>query len=91
MMLFQRHFSETAVETIVGLLHLAVKKYPNPTTHPGTNFSYCKIYNIRRTNSQNLNDYHIVLSNQLKLGVKPKLKMQLEQHQQAMPQLHLGD
>ena len=51
--------------------------------------------NIRYTKSQNLNDSRLVLSlslpNLLKLGVKPRIKMELEQRRQGMLQLHLSD
>ena len=51
--------------------------------------------NIRRTKYQNITDSRLVLQlsvpNLLKHGVKSRMKMQLEQRQQAMPQLHLSD
>ena len=54
-----------------------------------------KISNIRRTTSQNLNGSRLVLQlslpNPLKLGVKTRMKMQLEQRRQVMLQLHLID
>ena len=43
------------------------------------NFKYCKVSNISRTKSQNLNDSHLVLKsslpNPLKPGVKSRMKM----------------
>ena len=56
---------------------------------------YRKNYNIRLPKSQNLNEYRLVLSlavlNPLKTGLKERMKMKMEQHRQAMLQLHLGD
>ena len=56
---------------------------------------YRKTSNISRIKSQNLNDYrlvlHLALPNPLKPGLKPRMKMQLEQRRQAMLQLHLRD
>ena len=50
--------------------------------------------NIRHNKSQNLNVSHLVvqlsLPNPLKQGVKLRMKL-LQQHQQAMLQLHLSD
>ena len=58
-------------------------------------FWYRKISNIRRTKSQNLNHYHLVLRsslvNPLKPSVKSRMKMLLEQRRQAMLQLHMRD
>ena len=57
--------------------------------------NYCETYNISLTKSQNLNVSHLVLhlslSNPLKPGVKLRMKVKLEQHQQVMLQLHLSD
>ena len=57
--------------------------------------AYLQISNIRRTKSQNLNIYHLVLQlplcNLLKPVVKSKMKMQLEQRRQVMLQLHMSD
>ena len=54
-----------------------------------------KISNIRHTKSQNLNDSRLVLQlplpNPLESGVKSRMNMGLEQHRQAMLQLHLSD
>ena len=56
---------------------------------------YRQISKIRHTKFQNLNISRLVLQlflcNILKPGVKSKMKMQLEQRQQAMLQLHLSD
>ena len=56
---------------------------------------YCKISNIRRTKSPNLNVSRLVvqlsLPNPMKPGVKLRMKMQLEQRRQAMLRLHLSD
>ena len=56
---------------------------------------YREISNIRRTKSQTINDSHLVLKsplpNPLKLGVKSRMKIELEQRRQAMLQLHLSD
>ena len=55
---------------------------------------YRKPHNIWRTKSQNMNVARLVLRlslcNLLKPGVKLRMKMQLEQRQQAMLQLHLS-
>ena len=57
--------------------------------------NYRKISNISRTKFQNLNDSCLVLQlsppNTLMPGVKLRMKMWLEQRQQAMLQLHLSD
>ena len=57
--------------------------------------TYRKIFNIRCTKSQSLNICSLILQlslcNVLKLGVKSKMKMWLEQRRQAMLQLHLSD
>ena len=57
--------------------------------------NYRATSNIRRTKSQNLNIYHLVLScpclNLLKPWVKSRMKMQLEQRRQVMHQLHMND
>ena len=55
--------------------------------------NYRKSSSTSGTQSQNLNVSRLVLqlSNPLKPGVKPKMKMQLEQHRQAMLQLLLSD
>ena len=62
---------------------------------PNRHMIYRKISNIRRTNSQNLNDSHLVLQsslpNPLKPGVKSRMKIWLEQRRQAMLQLYLSD
>ena len=54
-----------------------------------------KISNISRTNSQNWNDYRLVLQlslpNPLKPGVTSRMKMKLEQRRQAMLKQHLSD
>ena len=55
---------------------------------------YCQTSGIRRTNSWTLNVSRLVLSflsNPLTPGVKPRMKMLLEQRRQAMLQLHLSD
>ena len=56
---------------------------------------YRKTSNISNTKSQNLNVSRLVLPlsfpNPLKAGVKSRMKMSLEQRQQAMLQLHLSD
>ena len=56
---------------------------------------YRQISNISRTKSQNLNvprfGLQLSLPNPLKLRVKWRLKLSLEQHRQAMFQLHLSD
>ena len=57
--------------------------------------NYPKISNIKRTKSQNLNDSSLLLQlsfpNPLKPSVETSMKMWLEQHRQAMLQLHLSD
>ena len=57
--------------------------------------NYRQISYISRTKSQNLNVSRLVLQfslhNQLKPGVKSRMKMQLEQRQQALLQLHMSD
>ena len=57
--------------------------------------TYHKVSNIRRTESQYLEDFRTVLQlsfpNPLKPEVKSRMKMQLEQRRQAMLQLHLSD
>ena len=54
-----------------------------------------QILNIRRTKCQNLNVSRVAmqlpLPNQLKPGIKSRMKMWLEQRRQAMLQLHLSD
>ena len=54
-----------------------------------------KISNLRRTQSQKLDEsylgLHLSLSNPLRTGVKLRMKMKLEQRWQAMLQLHLRD
>ena len=49
---------------------------------------YRKISHIKRTKSKNLNDSHLVLksslANALKLSVKSRMKMLLEQRRQAI-------
>ena len=56
---------------------------------------YRQFSNIRCTQSQNINVSRLVLQlslpNPLKPGVKVRMKMWLEQHRQAMLQLHLSD
>ena len=56
---------------------------------------YRQVSNIRRTKSQHLKDSCTVsrlsLPNPLKPDVKSRMKMELEQHRQAMLQLHLSD
>ena len=56
---------------------------------------YCQVSDIRCTHSQNLNVSRLVLQlplpNPFKPGVTSRMKMQLEQHRQAMLQLHLID
>ena len=57
---------------------------------------YCQTSSIRHIKSQHLIFVsHLVLelplSNPLKSGVKLRMKMQLEQHRQALLQLHLSD
>ena len=56
---------------------------------------YRKVSNISHTKSQNLNDSRLVeqlsLPNSLKLGVKLRKKMLLEQRWQAMLKLDLND
>ena len=58
-------------------------------------YEFHKISNISCTISQNSNDFrlvlHLFLSNPLKPGVKSRMKIYLEQHRQAMLQLHLSD
>ena len=65
------------------------------TCLPQCQGSYRKVSNIRHTQSQNLNDFHLVLQsslpNPLKPGAKSRMKMQLEQRRQAMLQIHLSD
>ena len=60
-----------------------------------SHMSCCKISNIRHTKSPNSKDSDLVLqlslSNPAKPGVKPRIKMWLEQRRQAMLQLHLND
>ena len=57
--------------------------------------TYHQIFNIRCTKSQNWNVSCLVLQlclpNPLKLGVKLRMKMYLEQRWQVMLQLHLSD
>ena len=57
-------------------------------------YNYRKISNIRRTKFQNLTDCHLVLQLPLpkpfKPGIESRMKMQLEQHRQAMLQLHVS-
>ena len=57
--------------------------------------TYRKISNIRRAKSTNSNVSRLVLQlslpNQIKPGVKSRMKMWLEQRRQAMLQLHLSD
>ena len=57
--------------------------------------SYCKTSNISHTQSQNFSDFRVALqlslADPLKPGVKSRMKMWLEQRQQAMLQLHLSD
>ena len=64
-------------------------------THAAIAGKYCKISNISRTKSPNLNECRLVLQlsfpNPLKSGDKSRMKMQLEQRQQAMLHLHLSD
>ena len=56
---------------------------------------YRQISNIRRTKSQNINVSRLVLQLSLPSLLKPRIKfrmkMSLEQRQQAMLQLHLID
>ena len=59
------------------------------------NSTYREISNVRRTKSPNLNVSRLVLQlplyNVLKPCVKSWMKMEMEQRQQAMLQLHLSD
>ena len=56
---------------------------------------YREISNISRTKFQKSNVFRLVLQlsshNPLKPGIKPKMKMKLEQRRQAVLQLHLSD
>ena len=60
----------------------------------GSNWQYRQFSNIRHTQTQNTNVSRLALllslPNPLKPCVKLRMKMQLEQRQQAMPQLHLN-
>ena len=57
--------------------------------------SYHQTSIMSHTKSHNLNVSHLILQlslhNLLKPGVKSRMKLWLEQHQQAMLQLHLSD
>ena len=59
------------------------------------NIKFRQTFNIRHTNSQHFYVSHLVLQlslpNPFKPGVKLRMKMWLEQHQQPMLQLHLSD
>ena len=61
---------------------------------PSITDRYRKISNISHTKSQSLNDSHLVLQsflpNPLRPGVKSRMKIWLEQRQQAMLQLYLS-
>ena len=63
--------------------------------HSVSSSYYYKISNIGCTKSQNFNDFRLVLwwslPNQLKPGVRSRMKMWLEQRRQAKLQLHLSD
>ena len=65
-----------------------------PSAHFLTH-NYHQVSNIRRTKSQNLMVSHLVLQSSLanpkKTDVKLRMKMYLEQHRQAMLQLHPSD
>ena len=56
--------------------------------------AYRQTFDISRTNAPNLNVFRLVLQlalpNPLKLGVKLRMTMSLEQRRQAMLQLHLN-
>ena len=58
-------------------------------------FKYRQLSNIRRAKSENLNVSRLVLqlslSSPLKLGVKSRIKMQLEQRRQAMVKTYIRD
>ena len=60
-----------------------------------SNKNYCKISIVRHTKISNLNVLRHVLKlslpNPMKPGVKSRMIMELEQHRQAMLQLHLSD
>ena len=53
--------------------------------------NYIKSSNIRRTGSQKLNVFRLVLRLSLPNPLKSRIKIQLEQRHQAMLQLHLSD
>ena len=70
-------------------------RYPDTTVCSVWFVNYCKISNISCTKSQNFSNFRLLLQlslpNPLKPSVKLRMKMQLEQHRQAMLQLHLSD
>ena len=76
--------------SVVSVLPQGGPKLPLCSISATTSVIYCKISNIRRTKSQNLYVSGLVLqlslANQLKSGVKSRMKMQLEERQ-----LHLSD
>ena len=68
---------------------------PGESTRSCCRNIYRKISNISRTKSENLNVSRLglkfVFARYIETTFKGRMKMQLEQHRQEMPQLHLSD